>query len=66
MDYSDGWIVFLRRFSFADGKLYSKAGVQFFFNVFENLAFYNISCASEAVYSGTLKALKCSFYKSDI
>ena len=30
MDNSDGWIVFVRRFSFADRKLYSKAGVQFF------------------------------------
>lgn len=44
MDNSEGgWIVFIRRFFFIDRKLYSKAGVQFFFfNVLENLAFCSI------------------------
>lgn len=34
MDNSEGWIVFIRRFFFIDRKLYSKAGVQFFFFFF--------------------------------
>ena len=49
MDNSEGWIVFIRRFLFVDRKLYSKAGVQFFFNVLENLAFCSIWHASETI-----------------
>lgn len=51
MDNSEGWIVFIRRFFFIDRKLYSKAGVQFFFffNVLENLAFCSIWHASETI-----------------